>query len=41
MIVVGREKAVPSFNQLDGQEDVPTSTGVEENIIDAEVNIST
>ena len=34
MIVVGREKAVPSFNQLDGQEDVPTSTGVEENIID-------
>ena len=34
VIVVGREKAVPSFNQLDGQEDAPTSTGVEENIID-------
>ena len=34
VIVVGREKAVPSFNQLDGQEDVPTSTEVEEDIID-------
>ena len=34
VIVVGREKAVPSFNQLDGQEDAPTSTEVEEDIID-------
>ena len=32
--VVGRGKPLLSFNQLDGQEDVPTSTEVEEDIID-------